>query len=105
MGALKLLYAMLHCGNGMLAISESGTKLHPFNPEYYSRNPIPVAWNPEAKCAEFMDVLLSSAMGAADVDLLVRWSGSVLLGGNLCSTVHDAGGNCRRGQGHFCRGA
>jgi hypothetical protein len=81
-GAFKPLYAMLHCANGMLEITESETTLHPFSPEYYSRNPIPVAWNPEAKCPEFVDVLLNSAMEEEDVDLLVRWSGSVLLGLN-----------------------
>jgi putative DNA primase/helicase len=85
----------------MLKITESGTILHPFNPEYYSRNPIPVAWNPEAKCAEFMDVLLRSAMGAADVDLLVRWSGSVLLGGNLAQRFMMLEGTAGGGKGTF----
>jgi hypothetical protein len=36
----------------------------------------------KAKCPEFVDVLLNSAMEEEDVDLLVRWSGSVLLGLN-----------------------
>jgi hypothetical protein len=104
-GAFKPLDAMLHCGNGMLAISESGTTLLPFNPLYYSRNPIPVAWRPEAKCLEFMDGLLNSAMDADDADLLVRWGRKRALGWQPCSTVHGARRNGRRGQGHFCRGA
>ena len=75
-GAFKPLYAMLHCENGMLEIAESETILQPFCPDYYSRNPIPVVWSPEAKCPQFMDDLLIPALEEEDIDLLVRWGGA-----------------------------
>ena len=100
-GAFKPLYAMLHCANGMLEITESETKLHPFSPEYYSRNPIPVAWNPEAKCPEFMDVLINPAMGADDADLLVRHGGSVLLGINYAQRFMMLEGTAGGGKGTY----
>jgi putative DNA primase/helicase len=53
----------------------------------------------KAKCPEFVDVLLNSAMEEEDVDLLVRWSGSVLLGLNYAQRFMILEGTAGGGKG------
>lgn len=74
-------HALLHCTNGMLEITEVQAILHPFSPNYYSRNPISVAWNPQALCPSLSTSLLRPALDDDDVDLLIRWGGSVRCAG------------------------
>ena len=71
----------------MLHISGDGTwDLMPFSPGYYARNPIPIAWDPDATCPKF-DALLEFALPADDVSLFWRWFGSVLLTGNAAQRI------------------
>jgi hypothetical protein len=44
-------------------------ELLPFSPDYYSRNPIPVNFNPEAKCPRFRK-LIKTQVPAEDQDLV-----------------------------------
>ena len=83
----KRLKNIIHCKNGMLQIkSDSSWELLPFSPEYYARNPIPIAWDPEASCPKFM-ALLDFALPPDDVTLFIRWFGSVLLTGNAAQRI------------------
>ena len=51
-----------------------------FSPNYYSRNVCPFAWDPNAQCPRFLDVLMRSALPDYDIDLLQRMLGSHLFG-------------------------
>ena len=83
----KRLKNIIHCKNGMLQIkSDSSWELLPFSPEYYARNPIPIAWDPEASCPKFK-ALLDFALPRDDVSLFIRWFGSVLLTGNAAQRI------------------
>ena len=81
----KRLKRVLHCKNGMLHM-EYQPRLMPFSPEYYSRNPIPIAYNPEAKCPKFL-AFLNEVLEPDDVSLLIRWIGSCLLTGNVAQRI------------------
>jgi uncharacterized protein DUF5906/D5-like protein len=83
----KRLKHIIHCKNGMLKIKSDGSwELLPFSPEYYARNPIPIAWNPEAVCPKFL-AFLNFALPGDDVSLFIRWFGSVLLTGNAAQRI------------------
>lgn len=78
---------VIHLGNGMLDLRHMPPKLMTFHPDYFSRNICPIAFDPLAQCPRFTSELLGSALDAADIDLLQRWSGSVLLGGNQAQRI------------------
>ena len=75
---------IIHCTNGMLHLIADGDvnrrELWPFSPDYMSRNPIPVAWEPEAKAPKFEAIL--GTLPPADASLIMRYFGNILLGGN-----------------------
>lgn len=73
---------VIHFANGMLHVEPSEAELFPFSPNYYSRNVCPFAWDPNAQCPRFLDVLMRSALPDYDIDLLQRMLGSHLLGHN-----------------------
>ncbi|MGC9451675.1 MAG: phage/plasmid primase, P4 family [Oceanipulchritudo sp.] len=77
----------IHLGNGMLHLTGDNPGLHPFSPDYYSRNQCPLDLVPGARCPQFIGLLLESALDADDIDLLQRWTGSLLLGGNLAQRI------------------
>jgi phage/plasmid-associated DNA primase len=79
----RLPRAMIHCANGMFQLHPDGT-VQPlgFSPDYYSRNPIPIPYDPSAKCPRFMAEILERAMDPDDESLFLRWFGSCLLAGN-----------------------
>ena len=58
----------------------------PFHPKYLNRYALPVRYDPEAKCPEFLERLLAPAMTPDDVDLLQLYSGQCLLGKNYSQT-------------------
>lgn len=75
-------HGLIHVRNGMLDLSTGAAVLKPFAPDYYSRNQVPLSYNPKATCPRFLNELLKPALPDEDIDLLQRWAGSVLLGGN-----------------------
>lgn len=80
--AFSTSHGLIHVRNGMLDLSTGKAELLPFAPDYYSRNQIPFDYNPTATCPRFINELLKPALPDEDIDLLQRWAGSVLLGGN-----------------------
>lgn len=74
---------LIHLANCMLDIRDGALKTHPFSPRWYSRNQVPVKFDPEATCPRFTKELILSALSVSNADLLQRWSGSLLLGPNI----------------------
>lgn len=77
----------IHLGNGVLFLRGNESGLHPFSPELYSRNQCPFDLVPGAECPVFKEQLLASALDPDDIDLLQRWAGSLLLGGNVAQRI------------------
>lgn len=77
----------IHLGNGILFLNGETPGLHPFSPDFYSRNQCPFDLVPGAQCPVFLEQLMLSALDADDIDLLQRWAGSLLLGGNVAQRI------------------
>ena len=84
--AFPRLERVIHLANGMLHLDD-GPELHPFSPDYYSRNACPIPWDTEAECPRFMSELLGAALEPEDISLLQRWCGALLLGGNQAQKI------------------
>ena len=85
--AFKKTEPVIHLANGMLDLRSDTPKLLSFHPDHYSRNICPLAFDPAAECPRFVKELLGAALNDDDVDLLQRWTGSVLLGRNSSQRV------------------
>jgi hypothetical protein len=78
----RLPFGMMHLKNGMLKINSDGKcELLAFDPEFYSRNPLPFAFNPKATAPRFL-AMICYPLDQDDADLLMRIFGSCLLEGN-----------------------
>jgi len=73
---------VIHVGNGVLHLDEDPPSLHPFSPDYYSRNRSEICYDPAATCPRFLDELLRPAIPEEDISLLQRYAGMCLLGGS-----------------------
>jgi putative DNA primase/helicase len=73
---------IIHVGNGVIHLDEDPPMLHDFSPDYYSRNRSEICYNPTATCPRFLNELLRPALPEEDIDLLQRYAGLCLLGGN-----------------------
>ena len=77
----------IHVANGMLQIAEDGTvALLPFSPDYFSRNQCPIAWDPHAKCPEFL-AAIGQVLQPDDVRALRCFFGQCLLGKNHTQVI------------------
>lgn len=75
---------LIHLRNCMLDLRGGEFKKLTFSHRHYSRNQIPVDFDPEAACPQFTNALVGpSVLSAERADLLQRWSGSLLLGPNV----------------------
>lgn len=90
---------LIHAFNGMVDSAASPRALLPFSREYFSRNQTPVSWMDGSKCPRFLDELLGSALDADDRNLLQRWVGSILLGGNRAQRLMLLTGTAGGGKG------
>ena len=91
----------IHLGNGMLDISKSPSNLLPFSPRYYSRNQIPIDYEAGADCPRFIAELLEPCLNEEDIDLLQRYAGSLLLGGNRAQVFMIITGTAAGGKSTF----
>jgi putative DNA primase/helicase len=79
---------VIHAANGMICITKDGAaELRPFDPDYRSRNLIPLAYVPDAKCISFVEQLLEPVMSTDDIDVLQRYCGLILLRGNRAQKI------------------
>lgn len=93
-GATKLFEkqkGLIHLKNGMIDLTDSkdgALRLMPHSPDYYSRNQIPVAFDPEAECPRFLNDLLRRGLSSEDdLKLLQRWGGLLLLQDNIYAKI------------------
>ena len=91
----KPLKRIIHCANGMLHLDPATMEctLKSFSPDYYSRNAVPVNWEPEAPAPMFDGIL--SNLPHYDSSLLLRYFGNILLTGNAAEAIliiHGEGG-------------
>lgn len=81
---------LIHVKNGMIDLTEStdgSIRVMPFAPHYYSRNQIPVSFDPEADCPNFLERLLGAGLTDDNVSLMQRWSGLMLLQDNIYQKI------------------
>lgn len=90
---------VIHLRNGMLHLDSM--EIRNFAKEYYSRNMIPFELDKNADCPRFMEELMYSALPEEDVDLLQRWAGTVLMGGNPSQQFMLVEGTAGGGKGTF----
>lgn len=94
---------MLHLKNGMLVIEPSGgIGLKPFDSEFMSRNKIPFNYNPEATCPRFLNELLVPYLSGDDIELIQKYFGCILLGGNPIQCFLILSGTPGGGKGTLC---
>lgn len=65
-------HRIIHAANGVLHVDEKEPGLHPFSPDYYSRNRSEIAFDPSATCPRFLNELLRPALSDDDISLLQR---------------------------------
>jgi P4 family phage/plasmid primase-like protien len=97
---------VIHAANGMVCIldNEGTLELKPFDPDFRSRNLIPIAYTPEAKCITFREQLLAPVLVVNDdIDVLQRYCGLVLLGGNRAQKILIMKGEGGTGKGTIVR--
>ncbi len=85
----------IHVANGYLVIGEDSIEECDFSPFHYSRNRSPIAFDPDATCPMFHELLLAPALEPEDIALLQYYVGQCLLGRNLTQTIllkHGPGG-------------
>lgn len=94
-------HTFVHLANGMLHLDVDPPELRSFSPDYYSRNQCPFPLTEGADCPMFKEQLLKSALEDEDVDLLQRWAGSLLLGGNQAQRILLVTGTAGGGKSTF----
>ena len=76
----------IHVQNGVLEFQNGEWQLLPFSPDYFSRNQLPVSFDPGARYERFLNELLLTAMTEDDVQTLKQYMGQCLLGRNISQT-------------------
>jgi P4 family phage/plasmid primase-like protien len=91
-------HGMLHAKNGMFRIHSNGEiQRFDFSPAYFSRNVIPINYNPDAKCPKF-EAFLDHAISQEDKRLFLKWAGNLLLPGNPAQRMMILIGKPLRGK-------
>jgi P4 family phage/plasmid primase-like protien len=73
---------LIYVANGVLKLDGSDIQLLPFSPQSISRNLVPIAYDPKAKCPRFKNELLG-LLDSDDQLLLQKFLGLYLLGRNI----------------------
>lgn len=90
---------VVHLQNWMLDLRGVGPRLVDFAKEFYSRNQLAVAYDPDAKCPRFETELLQGGLEReADIRLLQKLAGQLLLGVNLTQKIVLLTGRAGRGK-------
>lgn len=79
--------AVVHCSNGMVDLRCQPHAIHPFAPEWRSRNQTPIAYQPGSQ-APLWQAFLDHALPEPDDQRMLRlWGGMALLQRNLCQVM------------------
>ena len=89
----------IHVQNGVLEFQNGEWQLLPFSPDYFSRNQLPVSFDPGARYDRFLNELLLTAMTEDDVQTLKQYMGQCLLGRNISQTFLILSGTPGGGKG------
>ena len=73
---------LIHTKNCMINLDAEPPEILAFNPDYFSRNQLPIRFDETADCPRFRGVL-EEVLNPEDITLLIRWAGCSLLGVNL----------------------
>lgn len=87
--------------NGVLQILDR--TLLPFDPGYRLRRTLAVPYDKDARCPQFVEVLLRPAMTDEDIELLQRWFGLAILGKNRSQVILVFIGTAAGGKGVIAR--
>jgi len=74
----------VHLTNGMLELATG--ELRDFSPEFYSVNSSPFAYDPDAKCPQF-DEMMGRSAPTDDIELLIKLGGMMLGGENFAQKI------------------
>ena len=75
-GAFKTKQRFIHVANGVVRFADDGdVQFGGFNPDDFSRNQSPFAFEPEAECPRFSNELIYPAVSPDDADLIQRGRG------------------------------
>lgn len=92
----------IHVANGVLDFKDDGeVDLCKFSPTYFSRNQSPIKYDPDAKCDRYLNELLRPVLSPEDVELMQKYAGMALSGGNPIQRFLIAHG-AEGGQGKSC---
>jgi P4 family phage/plasmid primase-like protien len=100
-GAFAQSRRIVHVLNGIIELGAAPPVLRSFSPDYYSRNQIPVVYDPAATCPRFIEELLKPALSDDDIEVLRKWFGGLLIGGNLAQKLLIQEGAAGTGKGTF----
>jgi P4 family phage/plasmid primase-like protien len=78
---------MVHVRNGVVALGGGRPKLMPHNAKYPFHASSGIAFNPKASCPKFLKQFLGTALAQADIALVQKYCGSMLLGPNTCHGI------------------
>jgi len=103
-GAFKVKQRFIHVANGVIRFADDGDILFGgFQPDDYSRNQSPFAFDAAAECPRFLKELIYPAVEPDDADLLQRWAGLALFGYNLPQRFLILDGTPNGGKGTLVR--
>lgn len=96
--AFKRRRRLVHCANTMISFEGKGPEALPFAKEFYSRNGLPVPFDPNADCPRFRDELLLPAVTPEDALLIQRFFGLLVLQDNPAQRFLILDGDAGRGK-------
>lgn len=103
-GAFTSKQRFIHVANGVIRFAEDGDiQFGGFSPHDFSRNQSPYAFDANAECPRFLDLLIRPAVTEEDADLLQRWAGLALFGFNLPQRFLILDGTPGGGKGTFVK--
>jgi P4 family phage/plasmid primase-like protien len=79
--------SLLHVSNGVVALGAGKPKLLPHDMKYPFRASSGIPFDAMAKCPKFLKKFLCTALDQADIDLLQKYCGSMVLGTNSCHGI------------------
>jgi phage/plasmid-associated DNA primase len=94
---------IVHALNGMLDLTVEPFAFKPFGREFYSRNQVPVIYEPGAGCPRFVNELLAPQLDEDDQRLLQMWCGQAILHNNLHQNFLVMTGTAGGGKGTVTR--
>ncbi len=77
----------IQCSNGILELKEGHWQLRDPKPSDYSRNLIPLAYNPTATCTRFLNEFIAPNLDNSDRSLLQLLCGQFLAGYNIAQKI------------------